>query len=224
MAKPDAAGFRRWLIERVSESRWPVYRDDTDEAIAKRIGVQVEVLVAAREVLKERTASERVPEGQRLGMPRSRARARHDRERHRSMVFLEPPREVYEEWMARCERLKLPKATLLRSVCHYVLQLSTQPTWVSETRRRGMWVFRGKWFAQADIREHRYRLKCELTDPAFRALALRAENTNTSVGAIARWGVCLLVAGKLEHIPIVGSLNGLYKEPSRYCVQPQITG
>jgi hypothetical protein len=219
LAKPDASNFRRWLVEKVSLSRWPNYIGDTDETIAHRIGVEPEVLVEARALILERTKSERAPNGVRLGMPKSRGRRSA-----RSMLFLEPPPEIYAEWKARRDERGMENATLLRSICHHVLQLRTQPAWLSQSSRKGAWVFRGAWHRQSRIRDHLYRIKCDLSDAAYRAMHIRAENTRVNIAAIARWGVCLFVAGRLDKMTVVSSLNALYKTPNDYCLSPEVTG
>lgn len=205
--------FRAWLIEHLSTSRWPIYRDDTDEIIAKRIGVQVDVLQEARALV---IARERKPDRKdaRLGMPRSQPFARFH-------IFLEPPEEIYLDWKAQCAHRDQIDACLLRSVVHHVLRLEVQPSWVTG-RRRKAWFYQKKWLGQANIREHEFRIKTNVTAPCHRALTERARATHTTASAIVRWGVCAFLEGKFRNFEIVTSLDSLYNDANRYCTKPVI--
>jgi hypothetical protein len=46
--------FRDWLVDKVSRATFAVFKDDTDEEIAKRIGVTLDVLHEARAMFKAR--------------------------------------------------------------------------------------------------------------------------------------------------------------------------
>ncbi|HEX9642293.1 MAG TPA: hypothetical protein VGB13_13395, partial [Candidatus Krumholzibacteria bacterium] len=178
--KPDGSKFRSWLVEKLVASRWAVYQDDTDETIAQRIGVTVDVLCEAREVFNAREAKH-LRKPARLGMPRAKTRSRY-------MLFLEPPEEIYLDWAATCKHRDQTNACLLRSAVHHVLRLKWQPSWLV-TRGPRAWYYRGQWLGQSRIREHRFRMKTDLGEPCYRALTERALATGVDASAIARWGV-----------------------------------
>ena len=208
--KPNGAAFRSWLVEKLVASRWPVYRDDTDESIAQRIGVTVDVLREAREVFFAREAKH-LRKPARLGMPRAKTRSRY-------MLFLEPPEEVYLDWVATCKHRDQTTACLLRSVVHHVLRLKWQPSWLGRRGRR-VWYYRGQWLERS---QHRHRLKTDLGEPCDRALTERALATGVDAAAIARWGLVDLLQGKFRNFAIVTSLEALYNDPVKYCLDPQI--
>jgi hypothetical protein len=205
--------FRAWLIERLATSRWPIYLDDTDELIAARIGVQVDVLREARALVRAR---EKKPDRRdaRLGMPRAQPFARFH-------IFLEPPPLIYAEWKAQCRHRDQTNACLLRSIVHHVLRLKVQPDWVTG-RRREAWFYQGEWLGQQNIREHRYRMHTYVTEPCYRALTERARATHVTASAIVRWGVCAFLEGKFRKFQIVTSLDSLYNDSHRYCTKPII--
>jgi len=211
--KPDASNFRSWLVEKLVATRWPIYRDDTDETIARRIGVQVDVLHEARAVFRQREEKlQRSPA--RLGMPRAKVRSRF-------MLFLEPPEEIYRDWEAHRRHRDQTNACLLRSAVHHVLRLAWQPSWLT-SKRHAAWYYRGKWLGQTDIRLHRFRIKTDLGEGCSRALTERALATGVDAAAIARWGVTALLEGKLRNFTIVTSLDSLYNQPTKYCLTPRI--
>lgn len=214
--KKPGSYFRDWLIDKLSHARFAVYKDDTDEEIAKRVGVTLDVLHEARAKFKLRVEKERLPEGQKLGYRAlNPARVRH-------FVFLEPPEIIYKEWVELRDRRQTNNGALLRSIIHLVMQSPTQPEWLRRKQRMA-WPFRGQWHQQDLIREHRFRLGCTLNDACNAALHTRAENTGVAPSAIARWGVCLLVAGQLPKLPIVSMPSAMYKKPEDYCLEPRIT-
>lgn len=210
--------FREWLVLKVSQSRWAVYLDDTDEAVARRIGVQLDVLVDARKLHAERIAKERLPEGQKLGQRTlfgpSSARARHK-------LVIELPELINAEYDARCHRQLIDSSIAFRSILHRILQSPTQPLWLSERRKNG-WVFRGQWLSAKYIRRERFRVMTTLSDGADLAIRTRAEKTHTSVRSICRWAICLFVADQLERLQIVTSVHAMYKRPEDYCLDPKV--
>jgi hypothetical protein len=211
--KPDAANFRSWLVEKLVDSRWPIYRDDTDETIARRIGVQLDVLVEAREVLRAREEKlHRSPA--RLGRPRAKARSRY-------MLFLEPPEEIFRDWVAHRDHRAQTNSCLLRSVVHHVLRLAWQPSWLT-SKRHAAWYYHGRWLGQTNIRAHPFRIKTDIGEACSRALTERALATGVGAAAIARWGVVALLQGKLRNFQIVTSLESLYNQPTKYCLTPRI--
>ena len=198
-----------------------IYKDDTDEEIAKRVGVQVDVLVAARARFEERMREEQIPEGQTFGMRRLYA----PRDEHE--IFLDAPDEIFADWQARCTAQRVRSSVMLRSVIHLVLQSQTQPEWISENRH-GSWIYQGRWLKRTAIRSKESR-KCRITtrigDGASEALRLRAEKTHTPYLAIVRWGVCLLVNNQIQTrempLTIVHAVHAMYKA-SQYCVDPKV--
>lgn len=210
--KKEGSAFRSWLIERLSTSRFSVYRDDTAESIARRIGVQVDVLHEAR-ALTLAQAVKPDHAGARVGIPRAVSHSRFH-------VHLEPPEAVFRDWRSQCTQRAQTNACLLRSVVHHVLRLKVQPHWLSSRRRA--WYYQGTWQAQDNIRAHRFRFKTDLNAPCHRALIERALATGVSSSSIVRWGVVAFLEGKFRNFTIVSSLDSLYNSEDRYCTKPEI--
>jgi hypothetical protein len=208
--------FRDWLVDKVSKGRFAVFKDDTDEALAGRIGVTLDVLHEARAMFKARVERERLPDGQKLGY-----RAITER-RTWYEIFMEPPEVIYREWVARRDLQQTNNGALLRSIIHLVLQSPTQPEWLTRRQTRA-WPFKGDWHQQDRIREHRFRVACTINDASHEALHARARNTKVAPSAIVRWGICLLVANQLPKLPIVSVPSAMYKKAEDYCLEPRIT-
>jgi hypothetical protein len=212
----DVTNFRRWLVGKLAQSRWPVRKGDTDETMGKRLGVQPDVLAEAREVLR-RQAEKTSGHIRRLGMPRALdgKGARYD-------VYLEPPEAISREWCAQRDRRRLTNAVLLRSAICHILTLPYQPAWIHSGRKA--WRYRGQFLAQTNIRLHRFRLHTTLSETAFHALHARAEATRTTAGAIARWAVTAFLEGTLERektLWIVTGLDSLYRR-EHYVTTPTL--
>jgi hypothetical protein len=135
---------------------------------------------------------------------------------------MEPPEVIYNEWVARRDRQATTNAILLRSIIHLVLQSPTQPEWLSRRQPRA-WPWKGEWYQQDRIREHRFRIACVVNDACHEALHARARNTKVAPSAIVRWGICLFVANQLTKLPIVSVQSAMYKNAEDYCLAPRIT-
>lgn len=208
--------FRDWLVDKVSRSRWPYYKDQTEEEIAKKLGITLDVLHDAQRKLEERTKKDALMPGQKLGF-RTQFRLPQD-----GCISLEPPKEIYEEWCLLRDRMRSSDAIILRTVIHAVLQMPEQPRWLSG-HKRNAWIWQGHWYGQENIRSHPYRLRAKVSEGAYQALLRRAENTDCRPSAIARWGVVLFVHGKLPRFSIVSVPHAMYKDTSEYCLMPKIT-
>ncbi len=215
MRKRTTSRFRVWLVDKVSRSRWPYYKDQSDEEIAEKLGVRLDVLHDARAALEERTRKDGLMPGQKLGHKILFAPAQQ------AVVTLEPPKEIYEEWSAIRDRMRSTNAILVRTVLHAVLQMPTQPAWLASAQKSA-WIWKGQWCGQENIRSHLYRLHAKVGDVAHQALIARAQKTNCTPSSIARWGVILFVHGKLPKYSIVSVPRAMYRDIADYCIDPQI--
>lgn len=226
MQKKPGSEFRSWLVNKVSTSVFAFYKDDTDEELARRIGVQVDVLHDARLAFEERKIREQLPEGQRMGY-RDRARLTQTRKQHGNYdkIFLDLPDEIYEEWVALREQRRVKQdSILLRSVMHVILQTKTQPSWLGQSKVDAWLSKDGRWIGKKNIRNRRGRVAGRLGHAAFEALRQRARNTGVKPGAIARWAVNLFVHHKLgPSLLILPTVASMYKSPDEYCINPIIT-
>ena len=209
--------FRNWLVQKLAQTTFAFYKEESDEDLARRIGVQPDVIRDARIVFAERMRAIGMPEGQqKLGRRLSFRDNKH-------YVCLEPPREIYEDWQAICQQRKVTEPTLFRSVVHATLKLTTQPKRLS-IASPNQWLTRtGKWVGQENIRLHLYRLYTNINEASHQALLRRAEYCRCKPSAIARWGVNLFVHGKLPSVFIVQVKTAMYKKPEHYCLEPELT-
>jgi hypothetical protein len=193
-------------------ARYGVYKDESDESIAKRLGVQVDVLQEAR-VLQRKYGARGTEAGNRIGAPRL------GEEPARFPLFAEPPQIIYDEWIAQCRARGQSSTLMLRSVVHHVLRLRVQPYWLT-SNRKSAWLYRGVCYGQR--RKTRSRLSTHVTEPCYRAITARAVATRVSASAIVRWGITAFIEGKFRNFEIVTSIDSLYNDHERYCLTPQI--
>lgn len=205
-SREPEAYFRKWLVKRVSESRFATRLNETDEELGERLGVLPSVIREARELQKkERPAAI-------LGRYSYRAK------NNVWLVEVEPPTDIFLEWEAHCKRLNVATSLLARSLLHHVLQQTTQPEWLSV--RKFAWPWNGKWLVQE--KKHQHRIRMEVTEAAHIALSRRAEATRSTMAGIMRWGILSLLSGKIRGLKIVPGLAGLFDDPARYCLNPKI--
>lgn len=210
--KRPGSRFRTWLIGQLVNTTFPTYSDDTDEETARRIGVQADVLREARRIFVAREAK-----AGNLNVKLGRTVSG----RPGVWLFLEPPEEVYEDWMAQSKQREQSSSCMLRSVVHHVLRLGVQPDWLT-ARRAAAWRYREKWLGQSYIREHRFRLSTKISENAWDALRARARATGVSAASVARWGVTAFLEGRFLHLKIVTSLEAMYNAKDKYCLSPEI--
>lgn len=216
MKKKTGTAFRSWLIERLAESKFVTYLDDTDEEVAARLGVRMDVLKEAKERFRRRAKDQGLdPDLQRFGY-----KVVYGGESIYG-CYIEPPQQIYEAWEALRDARKASDSSLFRGVVHAVLQVRTQPAWLSK-QKINSWIWQGQWIGQVNIRAHNYRLACKISERASHALRERAIATHVKPSAITRWGVNLFVCGKLQ-AQVVTSPFAMYKDEQQYCVNPQIT-
>jgi hypothetical protein len=191
----------------VSESRFSIRLNETDDELGVRLGVQASVIQEARAIHQK-------------GHPDAKlGRWRYRTQRGFWRLDIEPPKEIFEEWEAYRKRLDVPTTMLARSVIHHVLQRPTQPDWLAA--RNTVWPWNGK--VLKSEKKHEYRIRVDVTEAAHIALHRRAEATQCTMAGIVRWGVLMLISGRIKNLEIFPGLSRLFDDPTRYCLNPQIT-
>ena len=205
--QPDGATtFRRWLVEKLKQSRWARSREDTVETMAVRIGVQPDLLEQAQRELDE----EQRRQGRRkvhIGQP-------YQPRVSRRKVEVQLPRRVHEDWVAYCGHRGLRPAVVLRSLVHRLLSGPQQPSWLGRDC-----FYRGKTYSLEGYKRGQkwpYLAKTDVTQGANRALTRRAMVTGTTVAGLLRGVVLDLLEGRTRHLTVITSTNSMFDDENRY--------
>lgn len=202
--------FRRWLLDKVKRSRWVTHNADTVESVARRIGVQPDVIVQAqRELADERKAEGKIPMV--LGTGRTRRLKRRQ-------IDVDMPKAVHEDWLLYCQTRDLPGSVVIRSVIHTLLSGPDNPSWIGRQCR-----YRGKMlplegYGQFVKRGWPYNVKTDVSEGASRALAVRARNLGCTLTALVRGAVIDLLEGRTKRLNIVNSPDAMWDDETRYWV------
>lgn len=208
----EQISFREWLVERVMTSAPARYAKVTDEQlkkIAKRMGVQVDVLIEARvRVVEQALESKLQPP---LG---------HKVRGSRHFQFkLAMPEVVFRAWRAHAEDRGVDPQALLRSVIHHYLLGSDEPSTLLR-----QWIWQGKTYVSQERkweREHKagypFRERALLTNGVKRALERRAQRLNCTAAALVRGIVLDTLDGKHPRIKIVDART-LYDDETKYLI------
>lgn len=201
--------FRRWLIEKVKRSRWVTYPSDSLEAVARRIGVQPDVLVEAQaELTEERRHDGKLP--LKLGTGRVR-------QARRKQIDLDVPKPVFDDWLAYCQTRDLPPSVVLRSLIHTLLSGPENPSWTGRA-----WWYRGKTHRLSNYAEVAkrgwwpYNAKTDVTPGAARALALRAQALGCTYTGLVRGAIIDLLEGRTQRLNVVTSASSMWEDETRY--------
>lgn len=206
----DAATFRAWLIEKVKRSRWVTYKDDDLARLANRLGVQESVLVEAQRQLSASRKEQ--------GLKDVTLGSRHARDATRTLVTLDMPESVHQDWVAYCSLRDLEQAVVLRSLVHTMLSGPENPTWIG----RG-WVYRGtrRLLSGYDKitetgRGWPWGASTSVTHGVVRALTVRADRCNSSKTALIRGAVIDLLEGRTTRLLMMTSPSGMWEDENKY--------
>jgi len=205
----DHARFRRWLIEKVKRSRWVTYPTDSLEAVARRVGVQPDVLVQAQAEL----SAERRSAGQRA-VVLGTGKTVHGR---RKQIDLDLPKALNDDWLAYCRARDLSSSVVLRSIIHTLLSGPENPGWTGRS-----WWYRGKTHRLSNFKEVAakgwwpYNAKTDVTPGAFRALVLRAQRLRCTYTGLVRGAIIDLLEGRTKRLNVVTVASEMWEDENRY--------
>ena len=203
--------FRRWLIDKLKQSRWARVKDETIEHLAERLGVHPDVLVVAQRELdqKRRAAGLR---------PVSLGEHQRPHQVTSKKLVLEFPKAVYDDWKQLCDLRGIPPATMLRSLIHTLLSGPQNPTWT----RRG-WTYHGLRYPldkysheKKTSKKWPYATHTTVTHGASAALTMRAGAAGTTVTALMRGQLIDLLEGRLARLNIINSPGSMFDDEKRY--------
>lgn len=198
--------FRKWLAERLLETKWATapIGDDQIDAVAERLGVSPDLLLEVRTEARIRA----VQAGRQQPVSRD-VQARH-RRLYQFHIFI--PHPLRALWVEECDRRGVESATVLRSLIHeYLLG-----EWEPEHVLRG-WHYAGRHYPLSKARRavDAYLERATITQGARRALHRRAALTGTSAMAICRGLILEVLAGRHRSIRYVEQ-KAMFDDENRY--------
>lgn len=205
----DAAGavrFRRWLIDKLKASRWARTSDEALSAMAKRIGVQPDLLAQAQRELDE--------DAKRRGRRRTQIGAPNRLRGKRRKVEVQLPERIYEDWVAYGKHRGMAPSLVLRGLIHDLLSGPRQPTKLERTC-----FYRGKKYQLTGYKygvKWPFMAKTDVTEGAARALTLRAAATGTTVAGLLRGLVLDLLEGRVKRVTVISGANAMFDDETRY--------
>lgn len=207
--------FRAWLAERLRETKFArgVIPDDEIDVIAKRLGVEPDLLLEVRAAMRV----EMHKEGRR--MPRGPTVPGDVQARHRRVyqLHLYIPIEIFPFWKDECEFRGIEGSVLLRSIIHAYLLSKYEPQDVLTG-----WRWKGKRYKTPQSQQ-RGKVGLERTvipQGAKRALARRARRSGTTSTAIVRGLVLEALRGLHRVIPLVEPAM-MWDDEGRYEASPE---
>lgn len=207
----DYTRFRRWLIDKLKQSRWARMKGESIEHLGVRLGVQPDVLIVAqRELHRERRAA-----GLR---PISLGEHQRPHQVTSKKLLLLFPKAVYADWKQLCDLRGIKAATMLRSLIHTLLSGPRNPTWTGR-----WWIYHGRRYPLDKHSHHKrtskkwpYVTHTTVTHGAAAALTMRADGAGTTVTALMRGQVIDLLEGRLERLNIINAPGAMFDDEKRY--------
>ena len=199
------------MIERIKFTGWLLVRDEPIEVLAKRLGVQPDVLKQAQREYDE--------ERQRDGQDQQQL-GRRARYSTRS-VELAFPKPIWDEWGDCCELRGIGGYTLLRGLIHTLLVTPENPTWVG----RG-WMYRGHSVSMTGTKHGEpwpYRQRARVTNGAAEALKMRADASNCRSVALVRGSVIDFLEGRVKRVQLL-TTESMFGDARRYILRPTREG
>jgi hypothetical protein len=198
----DESRFRAWLVQRVKHSRW-TSRNCTDlAAVARRLGVQPDVLVDAQSALDA--------EQEAAGRTSSRIGQRYVQHRKPRVFTVDMPPVVFADMKAYCELRQVNPFVVLRSLVVKLLTGTAQPTWLG----RG-WLYKGQHYP-SESHGVRHSVGTDVSEGAGEALTIRATVTGVSPSALLRGMVIDLLEGRVVRLTIVNTVAQMPDDVNQY--------
>lgn len=196
--------FREWLAARLLGTKYATVRisDDRVDAIAKRLGVDTDLLLEVR-------AQARLALHDRgLSPARSNAGGTQEGIERLYQYQMWMPPQIHAAWMAECELRSAHPPTFLRSLIHDYLMGSHEP---ASARR---WFWKGKplptYVKGSSVNEHTV-----ITLGARRALMRRSRARGAQAANVVRALVLEAMAGEHRDIPQLTAAM-MYDDETRY--------
>ena len=219
----DTTRLRRWLIDKLKQSRWAQRRGENIEQLAVRLGVQPDVLSEAQAELDvERRGAGREPvalgEHQRVGSVHAKGGRRRRSDGATKFIELPFPELVYKDWKKLCGLRGVRPAAMLRSLIHTLLSGPRNPSWTGR-----WWFYHGR-RVPLDFHGHYKRTgkkwphlaHTEITHGAAAALTRRADALGATMTALTRGMVIDLLEGRVPRVTIITAPSSMFDDERRY--------
>lgn len=193
--------FRRWLIERIKDTRFSVRSGETLDELAQRLGVQAEVLRVAQ--------AEKAAELARIG----RRQAGVSKRKVPSPQFeIWCPEVIFEEIRDRTSRMGSTATELLRAITHTLLSGPDNPY----VLLRG-WMYRGAryYMSPPPGKVWPWKIPVAISHGADAALRRRADRLGTTKTALVRGALVDFLEGRLPGLHYV-AVSEMWQDPNRY--------
>jgi hypothetical protein len=205
-------GFRNWIADRLQGTDFVSrqLKDSEVDALAKGIGVQPDVLLAARVKWELTRATEGA--AQRLG--KKVAGSKH------YQLEVRFPEEIHKEWAGFAASRNVGGSVLLRSIVHAYLRGTYEPPQlVKYWHWRGKrWPFSYRTYEQKEKKKWPWRERALITIGARRAMKIRSQLRGSGIETMARALILASMAGKFAQrgqLELVDSAS-MFDDETRY--------
>ena len=130
----DQLTFRESVVKLVKVGRWATIAGETRPALARRLGVTVDVLNQADRELAD--------EAKQRGIPPRQLGNRAGYKRDYATLGLTMPPQVHVPWLRFCKSFRKRPATMLRSLIHHFLVTKSAPRTLG-----GRWLLHGEYYS-----------------------------------------------------------------------------
>lgn len=206
-----AGNFREWLFARLKGSRFAscALPDERIDAVAKRLGVDPELLLEVRAEVRIERHERGLPSPKLQYKKRLRADP-HDPHVRLYQYHLFMPEEVFAAWKEECAFRGLDGPLLLRSMIHEYL-LGER-----EVAPLDHWVWRGKKYMMGG-NKHRGKFleRSVIPHGAKRALTLRASLLGTTSAALVRALAVEALMGLHRDVALIEAAR-MFDDETRY--------
>lgn len=188
--------FRRWLIDRIKQTRFSVLRNEPVNELALQMGVTPEVL--------QRAQAEKAQELAALGR---RFVGKQWRGTERKLNLWCPAR-IRKDIEERATRMELTSAELVRGVVRTLLSGPDNPVLLLPH-----WAYDGAVYLWSN--KERHDVVVRLSYGAYTALRLRAQKFHATPLALVRAAVVDYLEGRMTGAYFVSS-SEMWEDPNRY--------
>lgn len=190
--------FRRWLIDRLKETRFSIFDGYDVRKLAERLGVQTSVLRLAQ----SEKADELLAAGRKYsGVERTQSRTS-------VQISIWMPPLIREDLELRAQRMQCTAAEITRAIAHTLLSGPDNPVVLGR-----QWWYHGE--SHPWKRDNAARIDTTVSNGARAALDLRAQRLGTTATAIMRGAIADYLEYRMEEIYFLPALQ-MWEDPSRY--------
>lgn len=202
-AADQVTSFRRWLIDRLKETRYRIFSGETMDELALRLGVQPDILRTAQ--------AEKARELHELGRDRSRRNNFWPGTRTRQLPIW-CPEIVFKALNERAQYMQLMPVELTRAIVQTLLSGPDNPWWLING-----WMYHGK---RLRMRREQHKgwpwvVRLTITLGAYVALSRRAERLGVTKTALIRGAIVDYLEDRMTGAYIL-PVSAMWQDANRY--------